>query len=233
MSGILEWLYPPRCLICSGVITSGAFCSDCAGKVPYLRDNLCDFCGAPLKDGKCSCEPKNYLITGNKSLFPYETYVRSAIYRYKHGGFISMGRQFGDLMTEHLPNPFSGKSDVLVVSVPLSDKRYKERGFNQAHTVAARYSKNLGLKSADILKRTRHTGTQRGLDIESRTKNVEGAFGLSKPDLVKGRHLIIVDDVFTTGSTVNACAKVLLDAGAVDVFSLTLAKTILRLNRKT
>ncbi len=114
----------------------------------------------------------------------------------------------------------------LITAVPLNKKRQKERGYNQAEILAKPVAMKMGISySSKVIQRIKHTNSQVGLSIQERQNNVADAF-LATPALVKSKNVLIIDDVATTGSTMDACAKALIEAGTRTVFALALAKTV-------
>jgi competence protein ComFC len=129
-----------------------------------------------------------------------------------------MGRWLGDLWRD------AGWKADLITAVPLSPTRRRQRGYNQARLLGSALAKDIGLPlDKAALSRSRETGTQVGLGPIERRANVAGAFGASR-ELVEGKAVIIVDDLYTTGATLEACAASLIDAGATRVYGLTVAR---------
>jgi ComF family protein len=149
-----------------------------------------------------------------------------AIQRFKYNSetrlTASLGALFSTFAKEWIPNP----TDFLTVPVPLHRRRLRERGFNQSLLLARALSSHLG-SHLDYLSfiRTKHTRAQTGLGKEERKRNVKDAFSVIAPDAITGKKITLVDDVFTTGYTLNECAKTLKKSGAVAVICLTLART--------
>ncbi|MBN2123035.1 MAG: ComF family protein [Deltaproteobacteria bacterium] len=148
------------------------------------------------------------------------------IQQYKYNGKSHLAAIFGPLLASFAANWLKDLTSPLVIPVPLHPKRLRERGFNQSLLLARPVKDAL---SADLdvfcLRRTRPTRPQTGLKSHQRRRNLRGAFGVVKKKAVKGRNVILVDDVSTTGTTLNECARVLKRAGADQVFGLVLAKT--------
>ena len=159
-------------------------------------------------------------ICRTRSVGIYEGSLRGIVHALKYGGRRSVARRLGLLMREHGSDVLSG-GDV-VVPVPLHPLRRFSRGFNQADELA-RY---LGLPVSPALRRTRHTGSQADLPAASRHANVRGAFAMARNADIRGRCVVLVDDVSTTGATLEACGRVLIEAGAREVRAIIAARAV-------
>ena len=150
--------------------------------------------------------------------------MRQAILLFKYGGRPSLGRHLGRLMAEAAEGLFDLRQFDLVIPVPLHPARERERGFNQAALLARKVGRACGLRvGTRMLRRVRATEAQSG-GRQAREANVKGAFSVARPGQVQDRRLLLIDDVLTTGATVNECAKALLAAGAAEVAVYTLAR---------
>jgi ComF family protein len=164
----------------------------------------------------------------NKVIVPYlyEGTLMSAIHQFKYGGKSHLAKSLGPFLASFVGEQLNGMDGLLVMPVPLHPKRLRERGFNQslllARHVAAQLDVDLDFLS---LRRIRYTQPQTGLKKDERRKNVRKAFGLIGPKVVKGRTVILVDDVTTTGNTLNECARILKRAGAEHIYCAVLART--------
>ena len=204
---ILDYVFPPRCMSCDEVLPIdylNRLCADCFDLL-----ERCD------NDGSAS----------HFSLYVYNDAVRHAIHRFKYGSRPGYGEYLGALMAEHaydvLPR---GLTADVVIPVPLHPDKVRERGFNQAEILAAQLCRRLGLTlETSALIRVGRTERQAMLSIADRRKNVENAFAVRRTDAVCGKTVLLVDDIHTTGSTINACASVLTEAGARSVFSYSLS----------
>ncbi len=151
--------------------------------------------------------------------------MREAVHALKFGGKTALANPLGDLMAEAGPAVLPVEVVDCLVPVPLHPTREAERGFNQSMLLARRVSRRWGIPVRPrALRRQRFTRPQTDLDADERRRNVRGAFALSRRAAVDGRHVLLIDDVFTTGATVSECARVLLDAGAATVGVLTVAR---------
>ena len=158
------------------------------------------------------------------ALYEAEGTIRQAILLFKYGGRPSLGRHLGRRMVEAAERLLDPRDYDRLIPVPLHPRRERERGFNQAAILAKELGTGWGVPTAHrVLRRFRPTEAQSG-GRRKREENVKGAFRVVRADRVEGRRLLIIDDVFTTGATVNECAKALLAAGAADVAVYTLAR---------
>jgi len=152
--------------------------------------------------------------------------MMSALHQFKYDGKSAMADSLGPLLAAFAGAWMPGWKDVLVMPVPLHVKRLRERGFNQSLLLARHISSALKCELDFLsLRRVKHTRPQAGLKSSERRKNVRSAFQALKPAAVKGRFIVLVDDVATTGNTLNECARVLRRAGAYGVYGLVLART--------
>jgi ComF family protein len=158
------------------------------------------------------------------SLYPYVPPLQDAIRLFKYRGKVTLAAALGDLMNAAIRE---APAVDLVMPVPLHPSRLREREFNQSLLLADRLSRRHGLPlSYDNLVRVRRTASQTDLSRAARLKNLRRAFAVARPEEVGGKRILLVDDVMTTGTTVNECAKALRKAGAADVTVCTLARTI-------
>jgi ComF family protein len=150
--------------------------------------------------------------------------LRSALHGFKYRRDLGLAEAFGVLLAETFTR--AGEEVDMVVPVPLGKQRLKERGYNQAALLASAFSAVTGLDYRPCAAhRIRETRSQVGLSVEERQSNVSGAFS-AQPEIVTGKRLLLIDDVMTTGATLNACALALKNAGAAAVASLTLARAL-------
>lgn len=234
---ILDFILPSACSYCrSPVGDSGIpfFCSSCWNDFAPLYGAVCPRCGRPFESpealssspghecGACRLNPP--LFDQALSIGYFEGPLREAIHQFKYRPCRSLGRPLGEWMAEKVR--LLAGIDV-VMPVPLHAKRLRQRGFNQALLLAHRMSETHHIPlSHDNLFRSRQTKPQVGLTGEERIRNVAGAFALRRPAEIAARKIVLVDDVFTTGATMNECALVLKDAGAAQVIACTLARAV-------
>ncbi len=218
----VDWLYPPHCAGCErpGV----RWCSDCQSRCERVSAPICRVCGEPYTKGDlcpaCQTDPPLYTATRSWGIFTGP--LRDALHRLKYQQDIGIGESLSQhliMLLAELNWPVQ-----LVIPVPLSKQRLRERGYNQSSLLARPLALAAGLAyKPGALRRVRDTRTQVGLNEKERLQNVMGAFS-ADPRAVSGKIVLVIDDVATTGATVNSCAQALLKSGAAAVYGLTLAK---------
>lgn len=202
-------------------------CQVCSEKLPTNDGHTCKRCGASLGDVDnkfCSeCERSDLSFDEAASVFVYDGLAASLLLGFKYGN----KKYLSEFFARSLAKKFFtlGKRDFdLVIPVPMTKFAKKKRGYNQAELLTADFCDIIKLNCcADVLEKVRETPQQEKLDYASRRENLDGVFKVSSGDRVKGKRILLVDDVKTTGTTLNACAKALKQAGAVYVFGLTVA----------
>lgn len=239
---LLDWLYPPRCRFCRERIfgrDEECFCLDCSEKIRLVSHPLCNRCGRPFFDaagddhlcGPCLTRGPYFFRARAWACYPSEEIeshpLREVVRRFKYGRKVSLGRPLGRLMARGSAEFFQGTVFDLTIPVPLHPKRLRWRGFNQA-VILAREVGRLWEIPVDpfLLLRSRETPPQTELREDERRKNVRGAFAVNPRKSVQGKKLLLVDDVYTSGATVNECSRTLLCAGAKQVQVLTLTRTV-------
>jgi len=225
--GSLDWIYPPMCASCGE--PGFRLCAECQSKIKFIKGKRCAVCGEPLVGtvAVCaSCRTKPPAYTAMRNLALYEGVIRECIHAIKYDHNQGLGEFFSDQLAALVDE--AGWKPDLVMPVPLSARRFAERGYNQAASLAKPLALQLGVRYHPFgIERTRDTPSQVGLSGEARRQNVTGAFK-ALPEVVAGKQVLIVDDVMTTGSTMEACAQALKDAGAGAVFCLTLGRFAVR-----
>jgi len=220
---VIDWFYPPSCCSCEKI--GKLVCDDCYSNLQTSSINACKFCGEPLKkSGIClNCQTHSPHFHKLRFLGYFTGPLRDAVHSLKYQRNLGLGEFFSIPLSQVIQRE---KWQIdLITAVPLNKKRLKERGFNQAEILAKPVARKLGiLYASNLIRRIKDTNSQVGLSLQERHDNMTGAF-ISTPSLVKNKTILIIDDVATTGSTMDACAKALMDAGTKKVFDLTLAKT--------
>jgi ComF family protein len=226
-------IYPRQCGSCGGGLTGAErfFCEGCLSAVSRIKGPLCGVCGKPFPSGAgfdhpcsdCLKKPPPYDMA--RAAVVYEGAVKEAVKLYKYRPFRTLGGYLGGFVHDCAPVWFG--SATVVTAVPLHKRRLMDRGFNQSIILAERAAASIGARlSLDGLKRTRHTTPQVRVDHSAREANVRGAFAVTRPGEFEGEHVLVVDDVYTTGATVKECARALKRAGASGVFVLTVARAV-------
>ncbi len=240
----IDLLYPPRCPICHAFLKhfdrpAEGFCPDCLGAFSKLASPLCPICGRPFlsgiqEDHVCEeCLRKRPFFDKALAPYLYNGRIMDAVHQYKYRGKAQMARALGPLVASFGREWMKEEKDLVVMPVPLHRKRLRKRGFNQSLLLARHVAPRLGAPvDYRSLCRIRDTQVQTGLKREERRKNVKRAFEVVDRDAVKGKTILLVDDVATTGSTLNECARVLKRAGCAKVYCLVLARAPVEHARK-
>ena len=231
----LDFALPPRCPAC-GVVTADPhrFCFGCWGSLTFLGDPSCACCGLPFDYdasaageslcGRCLADPPRF--DRLRAAVGYGDVARRVALKLKYSGRPGVAEALAALMARHLAGAEAG---ALLVPVPLHRWRIWKRGYNQSALIAQALSRRTGFETApDLLHRIKATPPLRGLGRRERAETVRGAFRVP-PDAkerLRGRHLVLVDDVYTSGATAGACAKALKRAGAARVEVLCWARVL-------
>ncbi len=209
---LLDLLFPPRCVFCGKVLGTKEreICSRCQSTLPWLE-------GA-------AAEQSGEFFTLCASPLRYQGEVRDSLRRYKFQGRQGYHKVYGRLLAQCIHDHLAGRYDR-ITWVPLSERRKKERGYDQAFLLASAAALELGDVAVETLRKSRHTAAQSGLEEDAqRRANVLGAYTAVDPELVQGRRILLIDDIITTGSTISECARTLRTMGAEDVVCATVAR---------
>jgi ComF family protein len=231
---LLDFFLPPKCPFCgnpTGSFSPDRPCVSCLPRIKFFSSPRCPRCGLGFaspsdQDHLCSeCLSAERLFGKARSLCPYEGVIVEIISRFKYGGVARLAKPLGILLAEYQDPEFPFSEIDLLIPVPLHTRRLRERGFNQSLLLARQVSQRRSIPlNFTSLRRSRQTQPQTQLSGPERQKNVRGAFEVRTAEAVAGKRILLIDDVFTTGATVQECAKALLDARAKRVDVLTLAR---------
>ncbi len=233
VSGFADIVFPPECLACGAVLPTGGespFCPECLSTIHYIRSPLCTCCGLPFTETgenhlceECVLSSPPFSIA--RALGKYEKTLLDVIHRFKYRGGVSAGEALGKMMATVRYDSLEPSDYSTIIPVPLHPKKLREREFNQSLILAKEISKRFSVPLEFMaLKRTIPTEAQVTLSQRKRAANVKGAFEVTDRTKVEGRKILLVDDVYTTGSTVRECAAILMKNGAHKVAVLTLAR---------
>lgn len=232
-SSALDLLFPEEgiCFICDEYheeVKEDHICDECRDKLFFIDENRCPTCGKPTYEvnnsGKCGyCANRSFYFNRAFSALEFRGVLRKTIYRYKFESKPYMYKTFGELMLRAFIRENVRDIDV-IVPVPLHHSRKAERGYNQSQLLAKYLSSKLDIP-LDIknLKRMKSTKIQNKLDRLERQQNVNGAFIVKNSNVFKSKRVLLVDDIFTTGATVNECSRVLSDSGTKEIIVITIA----------
>ena len=210
MRHLIDLLFPPRCPFCrGGVERDGDICPDCQQSLPWR--------------GEGKAERDIDLLEGCASALSYEGFVRSSIHRFKFGRKMGYAKVLGPLTAQCARDHFPRRFD-LISWPPLSAKGLRRRGYDQARLLARWVAQSRGMEETALFQKKNAVGQQSLIhDYAARRANVLGAYRLLDPQAVRGKDILLVDDVVTSGATLSECARVLLTAGARGVWAVTLA----------
>lgn len=225
----LDFALPPRCGGCAAIISEPhSFCADCWSRLDFLGNGGCSACGLPLEatdtDRCAACLARPPRIARTRAAVAYDDLSRGLAIRLKYGRKIALARTMARFMTPLLPPDADA---ALLVPVPLHRGRIWQRGFNQSVLLAREIGRMRGLRTDPwLLRRVRSTPPLKGLSAAQRKKVVAGAFSVAKGLDLHGQRIILIDDVLTTGSTAEACARTLQKAGAERVELVAWARVV-------
>jgi ComF family protein len=230
----LGFLYPETCQLCGeqhATAREGFVCRRCWTQVRFIRPPLCERCGLPYPGDltapfECTnCREMELHFSSARSAVVARGIVRETIHRFKYQRALWFEPFLADLLIREAQPVLRGQHWDFIVPVPLHPLKHREREFNQAERLARHLSAATGIPlNNKLLRRVMPTATQTLLTREQRAKNMRGAFEARAGAGLKGKRIVLVDDVFTTGATTSACAKVLKSAGADDVCVWTVAR---------
>ena len=216
---LLKLIFPPKCIFCGKLLdlkASLSICGDCYKKIEFFRE------------GKAEWTSRNKIIGGwcDKTVYAckYNGIIKYSIVKYKFFNRVHHFNTYASLLEERLKNlPEIDKIDM-IISVPIHRKRMRIRGYNQSYLISRELSKKMKIpERSELLVRIKHSDNQSHIAGNMRFSNIYGAFKVTIPDAVKGKRILLIDDVLTTGSTVNECARVLKEAGAEYVIAAAVA----------
>lgn len=222
---LLEFVFPPRCAICGSLLPleqeERLLCPDCLAHPPFLSGERCRLCGREIEnDVLCHrCRHTDFLFQAGTAAFSYEI-MREEIAVFKFHGYRREGERLSHLMAEFLRKnhpEWITWADVLT-EVPLHPNKRRFRGFNQAELLCQGLAAETGMEHVPaVLRRHVDTLPQSSLKAEQRRENLKHVFSVAKPEAVEGKQIVLLDDIFTTGATLQECTRTLLRAGAAAV----------------
>ena len=211
LSSVADLLFPPKCPFCWKILDrADARCEKCADKLSYTTDG-----------GRQSGESFAVCV----SPFYFDGVIRDSIHRYKFGGAQLYAEVYGKVLADCIAKHVDVEYDI-ISWIPLSDRRLRERGYDQAFLLAQSTAKSLGVACVATLRKIKNVQAQSDITgKQARSINIAGAYEAVNPPQIAGKTILLIDDVITTGSTIDECANVLLSAGAKKIVCATLART--------
>ena len=219
-------IFPRTCIGCEE--KNEVLCDSCLSKCVFRDDIGCPLCGSPtLLSRLCDLCRDSSDLEVLLSLYDYEQpYINTLLHLAKYKGVLEAGERLGEIMAKRLKQnhylELLQLSDALIIPVPLHSNRLVERGYNQSELIAESFAQAMGMTSKSVLTRTKDTVSQTTLTPLERLQNTKNAFSASLD--ARGRDCVLIDDVATTGQTLNACAQALKTAGAGRVIAITVAR---------
>ncbi len=219
-----------KCLLCAKELNSNTLyclCDDCMNNLPFNNGKTCLRCDEPITSMSNYCTNCKNVVPyykHNRSVFLYQGVIKKMIRQLKFDN----KKYYANTLSNFIASEYVklNKDFDIIIPVPLHPDRYKTRGYNQSELLCETLKEKLKLNvNSSLLIKIKSTGNQANLNKHDREKNLKDSFKVTDKSKVKGKTILLVDDVITTGSTVNECARTLLNAGAKEVCSLTLARS--------
>lgn len=232
-AGFAALLFPPVCSFCEALDVDArlSLCGSCLDALKELPGTICPVCGRPfpgLRSGtevpclSCLAHPRQY-VRARYAVF-YDGLLREALLRFKFRGALYLSRTLSAILTEAFHRHFQAGEFDLIVPVPMHRRRLLERGYNQSLVLAERLAKSTGIVlDRTCFAKTKDTKPQVGLSRSERVTNVRGSFGVKQIERIAGKRVLVIDDVATTGTTIEETSRTLRKAGAWSVDALVLA----------
>ena len=219
------------CIICDCELDSDkryCICDKCIKSVPFITDKFCIKCGAKVIADSlvCSdCKTTKRIVDRNVSAVTYSDNMRKLIHEFKYNGKKYLAQYLGRIMYDKFLELLHDFEPDIIIPVPLNINRSNERGYNQTIELLNYFESHKDIIDNNVLVRVKDTPHQASLPKAERKENVKGAFVVEDASKVKNKNVLIVDDIFTSGATIDECAKMLKKAGASRVYSITLANS--------
>ena len=224
---MVKTIYPDVCPNCDKVTGYVGLCKECEGTFKIVKSPICAICGRSLEDSGelycCECKVERHLFKRNISVFEYKGDIKECIYRFKYADMRCYSEYFASVADQRYENVLKNWRIDAIVPVPMYKKKQRQRGYNQAEEFAKSLSRLCEVRVENkLLIRRKPTAPMKSLSKQQRYENLKKAFGVNKIREMPCR-VLIVDDIFTTGSTMDACARVLLKAGVKEVYGMCVA----------
>lgn len=229
LKSFLDVIFPPACYVCGRSASSEyGLCETCLGQITPILPPFCPKCGKHIENGMHVCRECTLLKSRVERAWSSSSYtdtIKHCIHLFKYKGYTGLADILSDTMATFIrKNRIENIADI-ITAVPMHPSKKRERPYNHAEILARGLSRKFAIPvDCKNLKKIRWTSSQSELDREKRLQNVRDSFAVTDRNAFSGKGVLLVDDVYTTGATINECAKSLLGAGANKVYSLTLAR---------
>lgn len=223
-----DCFYPPRCPVCDEILAPGKLiCAQCEKEACPVAEPTCRKCGKPIEDTRgeyCSdCVKRSHAYRQGKAVFVYKTGLKKSLYRFKYSNRREYVSFYAKRAAEIHGDWIYRKKIEVIIPIPMYIGKKRRRGYNQAEVFARALGRQLGIPvDAGLVKRVRNTTPQKELNHAERQRNLKKAFHLAQ-NIVKYKQVLLVDDIYTTGSTMDAVSAVLQDAGVGDIYYLCIS----------
>lgn len=227
-SGALDLVYPPHCVVCRDAASGAYLCPKCIDSITLIEPPVCSKCGTPCQAFLCDeCYHREYAFERARSAGVFDGALREAIHALKYRSYEAVAEPLAEIMARAFAGTGLARYADVLVPIPIHASRLLEHGFNHSELLAHLLSRRIGVPvEPDVLRKVRKTAQQVDLPREERALNIQGSFAAERSDRIAGKRVLLIDDVFTTGSTLNEAAHVLIAAGAEEVRAYTLARSL-------
>ena len=231
---LLDSIFPRRCPVCDDAIApgEGLVCEECANDLRLITEPYCIKCGRPVRDEtrrmcpECEERADDYEYIRGRAVYEYDDILKDSIYRFKYGGRREYARFYAEKMAENLGEQIRRWKPQALIPIPVHKSRLKQRGYNQAAVLAEELSKLISVPvREDILIRCEKTRLQKELSAAERQNNLKKALKIAHYD-VKLKSIVLIDDIYTTGSTINAAASCLRKAGVANIYCAVIGAAV-------
>lgn len=232
LKDIANIFFQNGCIVC-GRTTNKFICDRCESEIEYINPPLCTRCGRPFNSEQgishlCyNCIKEKNKFTMSRAVFKYNGHIKHLIHRFKFGDQVNLAEFFSDQLIRLYNMYFVTRKIHAIIPVPLANGRLKHRSYNQTQLLADMMSKKLFLPVySEQLVKVKETLPQSKLNSEQRRENVKHAYMVVDSNRIKSKNILLIDDVITTGATINACANTLIRAGINQVYVIAIAMNV-------
>lgn len=225
---LTDWFYPPRCPVCDEILAPGKLiCPSCEKEACPVVEPVCKKCGKPMENEKreyCSdCSQKKHVYKQGKAVFVYKLGIKKSMYRFKYSNRREYAAFYAKRAVEVHGDWIRRRTVEVIVPVPMYAGKKRRRGYDQAEIFARALGREMKIPvNTRLVRRVRNTTPQKELSGKERQRNLKNAFQLTQ-DIVKYTQILLVDDIYTTGSTIDAVAATLISGGAEDIYYICIS----------